>query len=118
MPAVRVLDNTPSPYDALTFWDEISVNLVVIEPALILVASLSASSLVKLPVIITSLAKPSFTVAADRQSLLSEPHDVPSLLYELTPCSKLYHITIKFSPSSLVLISEVTSWNFSLSLIP
>ena len=73
-PAINVFKSTLFPYDALTFWLDISVNFVVIDPALILSVNLSASSLVKLPVIITSDEKPCDTVAADKHTLSSLPH--------------------------------------------
>jgi len=115
-PATKVLVRTPAPYDALTFWLDISVNLVEIEPALMFDAKFSASSFSKLPVIITSEENPWDTVAADKHMLSSLPQVSPSLLYELTPFSKLYHITITFLPVSFWLTSVVASKNFSLSL--
>ena len=79
-------------------------------------AKASASSFSKFPVIITSVEKPCETVAADKHILPSFPHVSLSFLYEFTPFSKLYHITIMLFPLLFSLTLVVASKNFSLFL--
>ena len=86
-PAKSVLFKAFSPNDASTVLEDISSNLVGIAPELINSTNLVADSLVKLPWIITSDAKASFTYGADKQCDPSVPHNFSSFLKLSSPSS-------------------------------
>jgi len=83
IPATKVLLRAASPYVASTVREDISFNLVGSEPEFISSTNDVASSVVKLPWIITSLAKALSTLAADKHlDVDNDPHLSFSLLNE------------------------------------